>query len=150
MNKNFLAKQNNDINEFEKKSKRESNAWYLLESIKRSKSDWVKTEFVKSLSLYLDLEFVKQELMMIYKKTSSNELRKTIKNLHDGTLDLTQFYKELEENTKLFEESQIHKEETRDFINDYYQNESPYKLKGKLDSSAISLLRIKSRDSQSN
>lgn len=150
MNKNFLAKQNNDINEFEKKSKRESNAWYLLESIKRSKSDWVKCEFVKSLSLYLDLEFVKQELMMIYKITSSIELRKTIKNLHDGTIDLTQFYKELEENSKLFEESQIHKEETRNFINDYYQNESPYKLKGNLDNNAISLLRIKSRESQSN
>jgi hypothetical protein len=146
MSKNFLASKNQDLDNFDKKSKREENAWYLIESIKRSKSNWVKSEFVKNLSLYLDLDFVKQELIVIYKSTNSIELRQTIKALHDGTLDLTEFMIELEENTRLLEESRQYREETEQYINDYHLSEAPLKVHGDIDSRSLGILKLKAQE----
>ncbi|MCE2929572.1 MAG: hypothetical protein LW817_08085 [Candidatus Caenarcaniphilales bacterium] len=146
MSKNFLASKNQDLDNFDKKSKREENAWYLIESIKRSKSNWIKSEFVKNLSLYLDLDFVKQELIVIYKSTNSIELRQTIKALHDGTLDLSEFMKELEENTRLFQEAKLHRKEVEEYVNEYHLSESPLRVSGEIDSQSLGILKLKAQD----
>ena len=67
---------------------------------------------LRNLYFYLDLDFVKEELIDIYRHTADKELKTVIKKLHDGSLDVDDLVKMAKENEKLFAES---KPENYDF-----------------------------------
>ncbi len=143
MNKNFLASKNYDLKAIEKQQKHEENAWYIINSINKTKSNWLKGELVKNLYFYLDLSFVKDELIKIYKATDSKELKGIIKGLHDQTLDLSNLIEEAEENTRLFKENEEARKEFEEEIHTEDFEDSIIKVKDQttLQSREIGLLK---------
>ncbi len=85
------------FDEFEKHNE----AALILKMLKEKASIFHHVKLLKKLCFYLDLEFVKEALIEIYRTTKSDLIRETITELHDGTLDIEDYLLTLEQRDEL-------------------------------------------------
>lgn len=97
--------QNSNLAAIQEREYQQGNARYILNCIAKSKSNWFICEMIRSLYFYLDFDFVKEELKQIYVKTTSDQVKTIIRELHDGTLDVSDLIEQAKLNSELFEES---------------------------------------------
>jgi hypothetical protein len=100
--KAFLySKDQINLQEEEYNQQRAKSAYYLLSTLSKG-SIWTRKESVRKLFFYLDLPFVKPELIKIYKSSSTPDaIKETIKSLHDGNLDVQDLIYEMEREAEL-------------------------------------------------
>ncbi len=103
--------QNSNLAAVQELESQQGNARYILKCIAKSKSNWFICEMLRSLYFYLDFGFVKEELKQIYMQTTSSEVKTIIRELHDGTLDVSDLIQQAKTNSELFEESNKLQEE---------------------------------------
>lgn len=96
---------NSNLADLQEIESRKSNAIYIINCIKKSKSNWFICEMIRNLYFYIDFDFVKEELRNIYIKTSSEDIKSNIRDLHDGKLDVTDLIEQAKINSEFFEES---------------------------------------------
>lgn len=144
MNQKFLINKNQNPEELEKEQRRNSQARHILQTIKRSKSTWMKIEMIKQIYFYVNYRFVQEELRDIYKnKETHPKVRQAIKDLHNGDLDVSDLIAEREENAQLFAEYEKFKNEfelENQEITDYDKN---LVIPKNLDHSNIALLKYR-------
>ena len=87
-NKYSLLIKSNQVEEEELLDKKKKTARYLL-SIAEQGSIWLRIENLKYLSLYADMDFVQKGLIDIYRRSNNEKIRKTIKEIHTGDLDIS-------------------------------------------------------------
>jgi hypothetical protein len=100
MNKSFNTK----LIDNGRDQQRRDNAAFVIDSIRKTKSNWFKCEMLRNLYFYLDFDFVREELKQIY-ISGNDEVRSTIKALHDGTLDVSDLIEQAKRNEEYFAES---------------------------------------------
>lgn len=87
------------------RAKHENDARHIIHVFHKTKSEWLKIEMLRNLALYVDFHFVKCELRDIYlAPVSSTKVKKTIIEIHNGTLDISDLNKAAQENKKIFDE----------------------------------------------
>jgi|GEM_PF-2802952 len=96
----LLLKTKGDIAKSEHEHYRESYAKLLLNNLGKG-SDWFKMNNLKDLALFLDLTFVKKELIKIYNETTNKTLKQGIKDLHDGLLDVSDVLRRINDEDEL-------------------------------------------------
>lgn len=105
MDRNLIQAKNPNLEEETIKKKREANAKNLIYLFTDTRSNWLKNELIRQLYFYMDFDFVKFELFKIYKSPlTSIKIRKTIKQLHDGTLDVTDLLEQIKRNEESYRE----------------------------------------------
>jgi hypothetical protein len=117
---------------------RQENARYILKCIAKSKSNWFISEMIRNLYFYLDFDFVKGALKHIYITTTSDKVKAIIRDLHDGTLDVSDLVKQAEHNSLLLNESQKLQHE-------YENSEDETEESSSFDNSSLKVLRYTSK-----
>ena len=84
-----LLKSKVNIDQEEQGDRKRSAAEFFLKQLGKG-SVWFQIENIKTLFLYIEFDFVKKALMNFYKDCTNPKVKKTIKDLHDGSLDLTE------------------------------------------------------------
>jgi hypothetical protein len=125
------------------KAKQENDARHIIHVFHKTKSEWLKVEMLRNLALYVDFHFVKCELRDIYiAPASSEKIKKTIIEIHDGTIDLSDLRKAAEENKKIFDEIDRLREEVE--IEDYMMKASDDNTSPPYSNSELMILRYQS------
>lgn len=84
-----------NIEEETKMDKKADAAWYLL-SHTRKGSLWFRSDTIRMLYFYLDLQFVRQELIKLYRDSHKEpEIQDLIKSMYDGTVDVDDLLEEM-------------------------------------------------------
>ena len=78
---------------------------------------WFKYQTVKKLYMYLEIDFVRDKLISLYKATDNQDLKDLIRSLHDGDFDAEDIISEYESRLEYEQEA----EEAAEFaeMNDY-------------------------------
>jgi len=63
---------------------------------RKNRSDYFYCSILESLYFYLDMPSVREFLVGLYRNTKSEAIKETIRALHDGTLDMTKYFEELD------------------------------------------------------
>ena len=95
----FINKDINNIEETEKHEQRLSEASYYVKRL-NSKSKWSLKQNIKRLYFYLDFDFVKQALMNLHRITEHQEIRKTIEDAHNNSIDVSEVLKDHKQQTE--------------------------------------------------
>ena len=102
-NSKYLALLKNDegaLNDAEQEDKRVDAAQFLVKQLFTG-SNWFKLEMIKKLSFYTDIPLVRNSLVKFYKQTDDLELKRAIKECHDGTLDVQELIEQKEEEERM-------------------------------------------------
>lgn len=89
----LLINNKQDIREEEKRLRRIDNARRLVIDLDYG-NNWFKYQTVKKLYLYLDLDFVKNKLMKLYRYSDDQKLKALITSMHDGNFDAEEVLEE--------------------------------------------------------
>lgn len=66
----------------------------IFKLLSRKGSEALYCSLIERLYFYLDFSFVREALMKIYRTTKSDAIKRKIKALHDGTLDMSKYLEE--------------------------------------------------------
>jgi hypothetical protein len=105
----LLINNKQDLKEEEKRLKRIEKARRLVIDLDYG-NNWFKYQTVKKLYLYLDLDFVKNKLMKLYRYSDDKKLKALITSMHDGNFDAEEVleeYRRQEEYETLTEETSM-------------------------------------------
>ncbi len=69
-------------------------AHYFVKRLE-GKDKWLLKRNVRRLSFHIDLDFVRTALIDLYKSTEYEDIKQTIKEIHDGTHDLSDLLEEM-------------------------------------------------------
>ncbi len=140
MNKSYLH--NTNLAASRDEQRRKDNARFILDSIVKTKSNWFRCEMLRNLYFYLDLDFVREELKQIY-LGANEQVRTTIKALHDGTLDVSDLIEQAKRNEEYFAESEaIYTQYERELAEAEQAEAGAAIPTGLMKSSELALLRI--------
>ena len=96
MTKHFQTKMNNmNLKKFMTPEQledleRRNRAMRIFTMLGQKGSNYHYSKLIERLYSYIDLDFVKEGLIKIYRETKSDFLKETICSIHDGTLDLSE------------------------------------------------------------
>jgi hypothetical protein len=96
MTKHFQTKMNNmNLKKFMTPEQledweRRDQAMRIFTMLGQKGSNYHYSKLIERLYSYIDLDFVKEGLIKIYRETKSDFLKETICSIHDGTLDLSE------------------------------------------------------------
>jgi hypothetical protein len=105
----LLINNKQDLKEEEKRLKRIEKARRLVIDLDYG-NNWFKYQTVKKLYLYLDLDFVKNKLVKLYRYSDDKKLKALITSMHDGNFDAEEIleeYRRQEEYETLTEETSM-------------------------------------------
>jgi hypothetical protein len=105
----LLINNKQDLKEEEKRLKRIEKARRLVIDLDYG-NNWFKYQTVKKLYLYLDLDFVKNKLVKLYRYSDDKKLKALITSMHDGNFDAEEVleeYRRQEEYETLTEETSM-------------------------------------------
>lgn len=135
-----------DLKEHENQRKRQDTAQRLISGTKKAPV-WLQVDNIRYLYFYLDFEFVRNELISIYRTSQDLNVKKTIKALYEGTLDVTDLIERQEELQEITEEIEKAREEYYQKLDDDYFQDLDSQINGKLVSKeaheAVSSLKLK-------
>jgi hypothetical protein len=89
----LLINNKQDLKEEEKRLKRIEKARRLVIDLDYG-NNWFKYQTVKKLYLYLDLDFVKNKLVKLYRYSDDQKLKALIASMHDGNFDAEEILEE--------------------------------------------------------
>ena len=96
MTKHFQTKMNNmNLKKFMTPEQledweRRDQAMRIFTMLGQKGSNYHYSRLIERLYSYIDLDFVKEGLIKIYRETKSDFLKETICSIHDGTIDLSE------------------------------------------------------------
>lgn len=105
----LLINNKQDLKEEEKRLKRIEKARRLVIDLDYG-NNWFKYQTVRKLYLYLDLDFVKNKLVKLYRYSDDKKLKALIASMHDGNFDAEEIleeYRRQEEYETLTEEASM-------------------------------------------
>ena len=105
----LLINNKQDLKEEEKRLKRIEKARRLVIDLDYG-NNWFKYQTVRKLYLYLDLDFVKNKLVKLYRYSDDKKLKALITSMHDGNFDAEEIleeYRRQEEYETLTEEASM-------------------------------------------
>ncbi|NBV98575.1 MAG: hypothetical protein EBR67_03570 [Proteobacteria bacterium] len=89
----LLINNKQDLKEEEKRLRNIDKARRLVIDLDYG-NNWFKYQTVKKLYLYLDLDFVKNKLMKLYRYSDDKKLKTLITSMHDGNFDAEEILEE--------------------------------------------------------
>jgi len=92
----LLLRNKTDLVAAEKSITRRDNAHYLVKELSKPHSIRFLVKTIERMTLYLDLDFVKEALMKFYFKTDNQTLKELIMSIHDGNFDDSSLLEEIE------------------------------------------------------
>ncbi|MCH2227529.1 MAG: hypothetical protein MK033_07125 [Candidatus Caenarcaniphilales bacterium] len=91
-----MLRQKKDIEEGKRTLERESSARYVLKRLSEETNKYLLTRLVKYCFFILDLSFVREGLIDIYRTTKLDYLKEMIRDLHDGKIDASDISEEID------------------------------------------------------
>lgn len=89
----LLINNKQDLKEEEKRLRKIDKARRLVIDLDYG-NNWFKYQTVKKLYLYLDLDFVKNKLVKLYRYSDDQKLKALITSMHDGNFDAEEILEE--------------------------------------------------------
>lgn len=89
----LLINNKQDLKEEEKRLRKIDKARRLVIDLDYG-NNWFKYQTVKKLYLYLDLDFVKNKLVKLYRYSDDQKLKALIASMHDGNFDAEEILEE--------------------------------------------------------
>jgi hypothetical protein len=89
----LLINNKQDLKEEEKRLRKIDKARRLVIDLDYG-NNWFKYQTVKKLYLYLDLDFVKNKLVKLYRYSDDQKLKTLITSMHDGNFDAEEILEE--------------------------------------------------------
>ena len=71
-------------------------AHYFVKRL-QGKDKWLLKRNVRRLYFHIDLDFVRKALIDLYKRTEHDDIKRIIKEIHDGSHDVSDLLEEMEE-----------------------------------------------------
>lgn len=95
--KAMLYSKTRSVAEEQRENERKDNALYIIKCYEKAKSIYFKQRYLRLLALYADLDLVKKSLLKIYSEAEHASTKALIKEIHDGTIDLSDLREEVSE-----------------------------------------------------